>query len=296
MQKKTNEKKMPFIEHLEELRWVLIKCIITIVVLGIGCYFVSDYIQRFLTRPYPYPLVYLAVAGAFIIKLKISITTGAVLGLPFIAFQFWSFIAPGLLERERKHIPVIVILTTVCFILGASFAYFVIIPFGLRFLSSFQSADVVQNVTIEKYLSFVIMLMLVFGLIFELPLLSAFLTRIGILNYRFLRKVRKYGIVVIFIGAAMLTPPDPTTQLFLAGPLILLYEISIFVSKVVGRKKQEKEEQEEKEEEEERKKEREQAKRKKEEQKKKSGSQKKDEKKDEPKGKPDEEPGEAEDK
>jgi len=238
MKKQNNEKKMPFIDHLEELRWVLIKCIIAVVVLSVGSWFFSAKIQAFLQRPYPYPLVYLGVADPFVIRLKIAVTTGVVIGIPFIVYQFWSFIAPGLLEKERKFVPTIVIFTTVCFLIGASFAYFVIIPFGIKFFSSFQTENFIQNVTINKYLGFVIMLMLVFGLVFELPLLSGFLTKIGILNYRFLKKVRKYGIVIVFIVAALLTPPDPQTQLFLAGPLIILYEISIWVSRLVGMKKE----------------------------------------------------------
>ncbi|RKY87167.1 twin-arginine translocase subunit TatC, partial [candidate division KSB1 bacterium] len=243
--KNYDDKKMPFVDHLEELRWVLIKCIIAVVVLSIGCYFFSEHIQNFLTRLYPYKLGYLGVSDAFIIRLKLSIVTGAIVGLPFIVYQFWTFIAPGLLERERKYIPIIVIFTTVCFLVGAAFAYFVIIPFGLRFLSSFQTENVVQTVVINKYLSFVVWLMIVFGLVFELPLLSAFLTKIGIINYRTLKRVRKYSIIVIFVAAAMLTPPDPQTQLFLAGPLILLYEISIFISRMIGRKKEKKEKEEE---------------------------------------------------
>lgn len=175
------------------------------------------------------------------IYIKVSIFAGLVVALPYVAYQFWKFIVPGLLDKERKLVLPIAFFTTVCFLVGASFAYFVIIRFGLNFLLSFQTDYLVANITIGKYLGFVVTLLLVFGVVFELPVLAFFLTKIGILTPRFLREKRRYGIVIIFIGAALLTPPDIFTQLMLAGPLILLYEVSIWVSKSVYKEKLEKE-------------------------------------------------------
>ena len=160
-----------------------------------------------------------------------------VFAFPYIAYQFWQFIVPGLYEKERKYVPHIAFFTTLCFITGASFASFIIIPFGLKFLLGFQTDFLAANITIGKYLGFVVTIILVFGVVFELPVLSFFLTRIGLLTPQFMQKNRRYGIVIIFIVAAVLTPPDVFTQLLLAGPLILLYEISIWVSKAVLKKK-----------------------------------------------------------
>jgi sec-independent protein translocase protein TatC len=180
-------------------------------------------------------LIFLSPTEGFMIYIKVSLFSGLVVSIPFVAYQFWKFIVPGLLERERKLVAPVVFFTTMCFAVGAAFAYYVIIPFGLRFLLSFQTDFLEANLTIGKYLGFVVTIILVFGVVFELPVLSFFLTKVGILTPEFLRAKRRYGIALIFIMAALLTPPDIFTQLMLAGPLIMLYEISIGVSRMVKR-------------------------------------------------------------
>lgn len=235
---KSSEKKMPFLDHLEELRWTILKSLIAVVIGAIGSYVFSKQIVEFLRRPGPddLRLIFLGPTEGFMIYIKVSIFAGLILALPYVFYQFWKFIVPGLLEKEKKIVPPIALFTTVCFLTGAAFAYFVIIPFGLKFLLSFQTDFLEATITIGKYLGFVVTLILIFGVVFELPVLAFFLTKIGILTPEFLKSKRRYGVVIIFIMAAVLTPPDIFTQLMLAIPLIILYEISIWVSKLVKRK------------------------------------------------------------
>ena len=233
----TEERIMPFLDHLEELRSRLLKSILVVFIATIICYFFSEEIMTFLTYPYPDKLIFLAPTESFIVHIKISLFAGIFLSLPILFYQLWQFVVPGLLEKEKVYVPLIVIFSTFFFLIGAAFCYSVIIPFGLKFLLGWQTENLVPSVTIKEYLKFVTMLILVFGIVFELPLLSFFLTKMGILTPYFLRKNRRYGIVLTFILAAILTPPDFVTQLLLAGPLILLYEVSIIVSKLVSKEK-----------------------------------------------------------
>ena len=233
------EKKMPFLEHLEELRWTIVRSLIAVVVASIVSYIFSKQIVGFLRQPGPedMKLIFLGPTEGFMIYIKVSLFSGFVCALPVVVYEFWKFIVPGLLEKEKKLVPPIAFFTVMCFAVGAAFAYFVIIPFGLKFLLGFQTEFLEATITIGKYLGFVVTIILVFGTVFELPVLSFFLTKIGILTPEFLSTNRRYGIVLIFIMAAILTPPDIVTQLMLAGPLILLYEVSISVSRMVKSKK-----------------------------------------------------------
>lgn len=234
-----NEKIMPFLDHLEELRHRLLKSIISIVFFSIIAYFFAKQVMKILLRPYPIDqkLIFLAPTEGFITYIKISIFVGIIVSLPVIFYQLWKFIAPGLYKKERRYIPIIVFFSTLFFLTGALFCYFIIIPYGLNFLLGFSADQLEPNIQIKEYLKFVTLLIFVFGIIFELPLLSFFLTKMEILTPEFMRTKRRYGIVTIFILAAILTPPDVVTQLFLAGPLIILYEISIWVSKFAMPKK-----------------------------------------------------------
>lgn len=235
----TNERVMPFLDHLEELRNRLLKSILSIVLFTIGSYFISKQLMKILVRPYPFEkkLIFLAPTEGFMVHIKVALFAGIILSLPVIFYQLWKFVAPGLYKKEQKYVPVIVIFSTISFLVGALFCYFVIIPYGLNFLLNFNTEQFEASIQIKEYLKFVTLLILVFGVIFELPLLSYFLTKMGIVTPEFLRTKRRYGIVLIFVFAAVLTPPDVFTQLCLAGPLILLYEISIWVSIMVVKKK-----------------------------------------------------------
>ncbi len=239
----SQERVMPFLDHLEELRKRLLWSIFSVVLVSIVAYFFSEHIMNFLLRPYPKEekLIFLAPTEGFIVHIKVAVFAGIVLSLPVIFYQLWKFVAPGLYKKERKYVPLIVFYSSFFFLLGAAFCYFIIIRYGLNFLLGFGSDKLEPTIQIKEYLKFVTLLIMVFGVIFELPLLSFFLTKMGILTPEFMRSKRRYGIVTIFIFAAILTPPDVITQIFLAGPLILLYEISIWVSKFSLEKKIEKE-------------------------------------------------------
>jgi len=230
---------MPFLDHLEELRWMIIRSLFGIVVAAVLSYFFAREIITLLIAPAPndLKLIFLSPTEAFMTYIKVAAYAGVMISLPYVAWELWRFILPGLLSKERKLVGPIVTFTVICFLLGALFAYFVIIPFGLRFLLSFQTDYLVANITIGKYLSFVVTLLLLFGLVFELPVLAYFLSIIGLLTPEFLRSKRRYGIVIIFIVAAILTPPDAFTQTMMAIPLVILYEVSIWVSAAVRRKK-----------------------------------------------------------
>lgn len=245
------EKEMPFLDHLEELRWRIIKALIAVVAGSLLCFLFIEEIFNFLVRPYREALqllattsgnpefakdsrlVFLGPSAGFMIYLKLAITAGLILALPVIFYQLWKFVAPGLLVKERQVVPRFTIAATLCFLLGAAFCYFLVLPYGLSFLLGFQTPDLVAMITIEEYFGFVTTILLVFGVLFEMPVLSYLLARIGIVTPEFLRQKRRYGIVTIFILAAVLTPTvDAFTQILLAAPLMVLYEVSIWVARV----------------------------------------------------------------
>jgi sec-independent protein translocase protein TatC len=233
---------MAFLEHLEELRWRILKSLAAVIIASIVAYIFSSHLLNLLIRPVPpdVQLIFTAPAGAFLIRIKISLIFGLLGGVPVLFYQAWKFIFPGLFDSEIKLVSVVVLSGTVCFLLGAAFALFVILPLGLRFLFSFQTAQLMPMPDINNYVGFAGRLFLAFGAVFELPLLSFILSKMGILTPSFLRRQRRYAIVVIFIAAAILTPPDVITQALLAAPLILLYEISVWISAAVSREPQEK--------------------------------------------------------
>lgn len=238
-----DEIEMPFLEHLEELRWRAIRILIAVVVLTIGCFFVSDYILNFLlvstkNLHFEINLQVLKIQTVFVIKLEIALIFGIVLSLPYIFYQIWQFIAPGLLEKERKYVFPVIFFATFSFLSGAAFAYFIIVPIALDFFLSLAPQTVSNNIALDFYFGFVVRMVIVFGIVFELPVISLFLTKIGLLSPEFLKKYRRYAIVIIFILAAILTPPDPTTQVMLAIPLVVLYEFTIWISYFFKKKKE----------------------------------------------------------
>ncbi|MBA7553859.1 Sec-independent protein translocase protein TatC [subsurface metagenome] len=199
------------------------------------CFLVSDQILDILLYPGqnidpPVPLQVLKVQTVFIIKLEIALFAGIILSLPVIFYQLWNFLAPGLHLKERKILPVIVFASVVCFLIGGMFAYFIIIPYALQFFLNLAPVNIENNIALDFYIGFLLRLIIVFGVVFELPMLSLVLTKFGILTPAFMRKYRRYAIVGAFILGAILTPPDPTTQVFLALPIVILYEISIYIS------------------------------------------------------------------
>lgn len=244
---------MSFLDHLEELRWRIIKSFAAILIGTFACFAFSRYIVDFLTLPiHTYDpelkLIFLSPTGMFMVRILVSLVCGFIVALPVVVYHIYAFIVPGLYPRERKHVLPLIFMTVFCFLVGAAFAYLLIIPFGLRFLLGLATSDIEPKLDIGRYINFVTMIMLAFGLVFELPVMSLFLTKIGLLTPRFLRRSRRYAIVIIAILAALLTPPDIITQIMMILPVIILYEVSILISVLVSKKKQKAEEEEEKEE------------------------------------------------
>ena len=244
MKKRENlqDVEMPFLDHLEELRWRLIKSLASVVLFTVIAFAFSDRLMDFLLLTtknlrHPINLQVLKVQTVFIIKLELALIAGIMISLPVIFYQLWAFVAPGLMENERKYVIPVVVFATVSFLVGAAFALFVIIPFALDFFLSLAPQGVQNQIALDFYFGFVARLVLVFGIVFELPLVSLFLTKIGLITPSMLRKYRRYAIVIIFIAAAILTPPDPTTQIMLAVPLLVLYEITIWISRLFFRKR-----------------------------------------------------------
>ena len=240
----TNEtdSKMPFTEHLEELRRRLIICFVAVGIGFVISYFFAKQIFEVLMRPLirAMPpgegLIFTALPEAFITYLKVALLTGIGLASPVIIYQFWLFLAPGLYNRERRALFPIVLFSTVFFLGGALFGYFVVFPFGFKFFIGFASDSIRALPSIREYLKFASKLLFAFGFIFELPLFAFFLARLGLVTAEMLRSKQKYAILIIFMLAAILTPPDVVTQIMMAGPLLLLYELSIWIAKVFGRK------------------------------------------------------------
>jgi len=238
---------MGFLDHLEEFRWRIIKSIVAIVIGAIISFIFIDYIMELLVAPTKkigdqFTLQVLKVQGMFMVKWGLAFVGGIILGLPVITYQLWRFVAPGLYGTEIKYILPIIIFTYVAFLCGILFAYFILIPFSLKFFTSMGYGEVQNNISINYYFSFITWLMMGAGIIFEMPIVSFILSSVGILTPKFLRKYRRHSIVAIMILSAFITPPDPVSMLIMTLPLMILYEISILVSVGVKHAKQKDEE------------------------------------------------------
>lgn len=236
--------KIPFTAHLEELRKRLI---ISFIAVGIGfalCYGFKEWLFQILTQPLisvmqdGETLIYTGLPEAFFTFLKVSFLGGLMIASPVIIYQFWMFVAPGLYDREKRLLLPIVFLSTLFFVGGALFGYFIVFPYGFQFFLGFATETIRPMPSMKEYLSFSAKLLLAFGLVFELPLVITFLARLGMVTVPFLKKNRKYALLLFFVGAAILTPPDVVTQIMMALPLMLLYEISIIGARIFGRKKE----------------------------------------------------------
>lgn len=231
-----NLKEMNFLDHLEELRWRLVKSLASILVFSIAAYFFSDQILAFVTRPID-EVFFMAPTEAFAVRIKVSLFAGLVIALPIILYQAWQFVVPGLYAQEAHLVVPVVILTTLFFLIGASFCFFVVLPVGLKFLVGFGTEKMKPLIAVGRYISFVSWMTLAFGIVFELPIVTFFLGRVGVISSGMLRKWRRYALVGILIVAAAVTPsPDVFSQLMLAGPLYILYEASILVVRLTGKR------------------------------------------------------------
>ena len=242
---------MSFLDHLEELRWRIVKAILGILVGAILCWiFIDQIINGVLLRPIiainntlgpgqqPIRLQNLKPFGQVFLYMEVAFVGGLILSVPNILYQIWAFIAPGLMPKERRYIRWIVFFTSFCFLAGIAFAYFVMLPSALKFFAAFGTSAIENNIAINEYMSFIISVMLGAGVVFELPMVAWFLTKLGMLTPAFMRKYRRHAIVGILILAAFLTPgTDPVSQILLTIPLVFLYEISIGVSAIALRGK-----------------------------------------------------------
>jgi len=237
------EQELTLYDHLAELRSRLVWISASVMVCAIGSFVFSDDLFYFLTHPLREQFVDgkfigTGVAEAFIVKLKVSLFAGFVLAAPMVFYQLWLFISPGLLEQEKKIALPFVLACTMFFLVGVSFCFELILPFAFQFFNEqFSSIGVTPDIRIGEYLSFVTRLLLVFGAVFELPVLTYFLARLDLISAEWLVTKGRYSIVIIFVAAAILTPPDVTTQVLLALPLMVLYAMCIGIAYVVRKPK-----------------------------------------------------------
>jgi sec-independent protein translocase protein TatC len=264
---KKPKEEMSFLDHLEELRWVLVRCSAGILVMAIVTYFISDWLfdvvifgptrVDFFTYQYfcqlshqlgfaesicitelPFIIQNTEMEGQVNIFIWMCIMGGLILSFPYILLQFWNFIAPALYEKERKNVVVFVFSSSLLFFMGVVFGYYVVIPMSVNFVATFSvSKAVINQFTLDSYMGMVKTSILASGLFFELPIIIYFLTKLGLVTPQFLRKYWKYAVVIILIIAAIVTPPDVVSQTIVAIPMLIIYEVSIFISVLVHRKK-----------------------------------------------------------
>lgn len=262
----SNRDEMSFLDHLEELRWHLIRSILAIMIIAVFAFvfkgFIFDTIifgpknmnfptyhffcqiatffgvtSDFCADSLPFTLQNRTMAGQFSAHIWTSIWAGIIVGFPYLLWELWRFISPGLYEKERKHSRGFIIVASSLFFLGVLFGYYVIAPLSINFLGTYTvSQEVANEIDISSYISTVRASVIACGIMFELPILIYFLTRIGLVTPEILKTYRKFAIVIIFIISAVITPPDVASQVIVSIPVLILYEFSIFISRIVIRK------------------------------------------------------------
>ena len=262
---------MTFLEHLEELRWRLVRAFVSIVVFGIVAFLSksiifdkilfaprsSDFItyrafcqlghllamgDKLCMGDVNITLQNIDMSGQFSMHIMVSFIAGLILAFPYVTYQIWAFLKPGLKENEINSARGIVFYTTILFFLGVLFGYYVISPLSLQFLGSYRVSDAVESaIKLNSYITTLVSITLTTGLVFELPIVIYFFTKIGLITPEFLKHYRKHAVVVVLILAAIITPPDITSQILVALPIMALYEISIGISRRVIKKQEEEE-------------------------------------------------------
>jgi len=264
---KKREGEMSFLEHLEVLRWHLVRAIVAIVLLAIVAFVFKQIIfdtiiiapktpdfptnrflcmigqeldiQRLCINSKPFELQTVKMAEQFSMHIIVSLLAGLIISFPYVFYEFWSFISPAMYEKEKKTARGAVFYTSLLFLMGVAFGYFIISPLSVHFLGNYQvSEEVISNPTLRSYVQTITSVVLASGLVFQLPILSYFLTRIGLVTPGFLKKYRRHSLVVILALSAIITPPDVFSQVMVAMPLIVLYEIGIGISKRIVRQRE----------------------------------------------------------
>ncbi|MCH4833811.1 MULTISPECIES: twin-arginine translocase subunit TatC [Flavobacterium] len=260
---KKNLSEMSFLDHLEELRWLLIRSSITIVILAIVVFFFADFIfdqiifgptrVEFVTYRFfcdashylgfadticieelPFTIQNTSMEGQVNVFVWMCITAGFILGFPYILWELWRFISPALYDNEKKYAKVFIISASILFFTGVLFGYYVIVPMSVNFLASFSISSVVKNdIDLNSYIGMVKTSVLAGGIFFEMPIIIYLLTKLGLIKPSFLQNTRKYAIVIVLIIAAIVTPPDVVSQVTVAVPMLLIYEMSIIISRIV---------------------------------------------------------------
>ncbi|MUP44141.1 twin-arginine translocase subunit TatC [Gramella sp. BOM4] len=261
---------MSFLDHLEELRWHLIRAVLAVVIAGSiafllkgfifdvllfgparGDFFSYDMLCRISTRlgidggfcfdELPFRIQSRTMGGQFSAHVWTSITAGFIIAFPYVIYEFWKFVAPAMHDNERKYAKGFIFVTSLLFFLGVLFGYYVVTPLSINFLGKYQVSETVFNdFDLSSYISLVRASVLASGLIFELPIVIYFLTKVGLVTPDFLKKYRKYALVIVLILSAIITPPDIVSQIIVAIPVLILYEVSIVISKIMYRKEEEK--------------------------------------------------------
>lgn len=268
--KKSPEKEMSFLDHLEELRWHLVRSTLAVVIVGIVAFIFKSFIfdvlifgpsrpdfatyrlfcdvsrsmgmEAFCFSEMPFRIQSRTMSGQFSAHMWTSIYAGIIIAFPYILYEFWKFISPGLKENERSSSRGFIIIASLLFFLGVLFGYYVITPLSINFLGSYQvSEKVINSFDLDSYISLVRTSVLASGIIFELPIIIYILTKIGLVTPEALRKYRKFSLIIVLAVSAIITPPDVASQIIVAIPILILYEVSIYISKMVIKKQKRKE-------------------------------------------------------
>lgn len=262
---KKNTDEMSFLDHLEDLRWHLIRSTLAVVIAGIGAFIFSKFIfdtiifgpknmnfptykylckisqffnvdSTFCAESFPFTIQNRTMGGQFSADIWTAIYAGMVIAFPYIVYQLWSFISPGLHPNERKHSKGFILISSLLFFLGVLFGYYVITPLSINFLGTYSvSSEITNEIDLGSYIALVRSSSLASGLVFELPIIIYFLAKIGVVTPEGMKKYRKYALVIILFISAVITPPDVASQVIVAIPILILYEVSIYISAIVVR-------------------------------------------------------------
>lgn len=261
------KKEMSFLDHLEELRWLLVRSSAAIVIMAIAAYFVSDYLfdtiifgptritfftyhffcdlshylnfgESICIEELPFIIQNTEMEGQVNMFISMCVLAGFIFSFPYILWQIWGFISPALYEKERKNAIYFIFISSLLFFLGVLFGYYIIIPMSVNFVATFSVSSIVINqFTLDSYIGMVKTSVLAGGLFFEMPIIIYFLTKLGLVTPEFLRKYRKYSVVIVLIVAAIVTPPDIVSQTIVAIPMLIIFEASVIISSIVYKRK-----------------------------------------------------------